>query len=103
MRRLAIFISSPGDLPAERETAIRVIHRINELPFIRSRFSLSPLAWEKSVPALIGKPPQVTVNEYLAESARADIYICFLWKRMGTPVTDPVSGEQFQSGTEYEF
>ncbi len=98
-----IFISSPGDVEQERVAAKRVIQRLNDLSFIASRYVLRALRYEDVVPAEVGQRPQQTVDRYMVEAGKADIFICILSQRMGTPVLDESTGEQYQSGTEYEF
>src|SRR5262249_33520656 len=48
---------------------------------------------------------QETVDAYLLQPAEADILICMLWLRMGSPQQriDPATNQPYQSGTEYEF
>lgn len=98
-----VFISSPGDVQEERQIAIDVLHQLNSMSHIQNRYVLKPLAYEKNVPAAVGKSPQSTVDRYMMEAGKSDIFICILWQRMGTPVTDEETGEKFNSGTEYEF
>lgn len=103
LQKVDIFISSPGDVSAERQAAIRVINRLNKMQHISERFVLKPLAYEEEVPAAVGDAPQRTVDRYMQEAGKADIFICILWSRMGTPVIHEATGESFESGTEYEF
>jgi hypothetical protein len=103
VQKIAIFISSPGDVYEERQIALRVIERFNKRNSVASRYFLKPLAYEEIVPAVVGQRPQAIVDNYMMEAATADIFVCILWQRMGTPVLDEETGEQFQSGTEYEF
>jgi len=51
----------------------------------------------------MGRDPQPIVDDYMTKAADADLFICMLWGRMGTPVLSPESNEWFASGTEYEF
>ena len=100
---LDVFISSPGDVDEERRIARRVIERCNRLHSVKERYVLRSLAYEEHVPAAVGKGPQSIVDSYMKKASSADIFICVLWHRMGTPVIDEETGQQFQSGTEYEF
>lgn len=103
IRKINVFISSPGDVKPERQSVARAIKRINNLSHIRDKYVLTPLAYEEIVPGAIGTSPQSTVNKYMIEAQNSDILICILWSRMGTPVLDQVTGKTYQSGTEYEF
>jgi hypothetical protein len=100
---LDIFISSPSDVSEERKLALKVIEQLNELPHIQEKYVLKPLAWERNAPAAVGETPQRIVDRYMLEAAKADILICIMWARMGTPTLDQETGEEFDSGTEYEF
>src|SRR5260221_52418 len=103
LQKIDVFISSPGDVYEERRIATRVLQRLNRIHAIADRYILIPLAYEESVPAVVGRKPQTIVDTYMMEASKSDIFICILWQRMGTPVINEETGEQFQSGTEYEF
>jgi predicted ATPase len=102
---IRVFISSPGDLIPEREVVRAVLDELNDSPIFRDRFKVLPFAWEDGVPPAIGPHAQDTVDTYLLHPADADILICLLWLRMGSPQQriDPDTGRPYQSGTEYEF
>lgn len=102
LRQINIFISSPADVRKERKIVNEVVTRLNRLPSIADRFVLNPLAYEELVPPMVGESAQEIVDRYM-EAGRSDIFICLLWHRFGTPFVYSVTGEQFQSGTEYEF
>lgn len=99
---LEVFVSSPGDVSSEREALIRTIERINRMPHIRNRYVLRPFRYEKEVAPQMGHAPQVIVDR-ACHVVDCYLVICILWKRMGTPFTDPVTKREFLSGTEYEF
>ena len=103
LQKVDIFISSPGDVQEERKIAESVIRRLNRVHSIAERYILQPLMYEDSVPATVGQRPQTVIDRYMMEASKSDIYVCILWQRMGTPTLHEASGEQFQSGTEYEF
>lgn len=103
LKKVDIFISSPGDVETEREIAIGVINRLNNMSHIQDCFVLKPLAYEDIVPAAVGNTPQSIVDRYMMEAGKSDIFICIIWQRMGTLVTHEETGEKFNSGTEYEF
>lgn len=102
LRKIDIFVSSPSDVDEERRIASEVIELLNSSPFITDRCALKPLAYEKIVPAAVGETPQKTVDCYMILPDQADIFICIMWSRMGTPIIDS-EGKKYQSGTEYEF
>ena len=103
LQQIDIFISSPGDVKQERQVALRVIRRLNRIHYISDRYLLKALAYEDIVPPTVGQQPQTTVDHYMMEAGKSDLFICILCHRMGTSVIHEETSEQFQSGTEYEF
>lgn len=95
-----IFFSSPGDVTMERETAKRIVDRLQSE--IGGVASLQPYFWEHEV--------MVATKDYqenIPHMDDFDIVVCILWSRLGTPL-DPArhpkpGGGGFKSGTEYEF
>ncbi|HXO67974.1 MAG TPA: hypothetical protein VN838_03335, partial [Bradyrhizobium sp.] len=96
---IRVFVSSPGDVPVERERVDRVATRLNEL--FKDRVRIETIRWEKdfysSHEHFADKIPQAT---------DADLVIAIFWSRLGTPL--PVrfgrmdNGERYPSGTAYE-
>lgn len=106
MQPVRVFISSPGDLFPEREVIKRVLDELDDQPNYKNKYKFIPYAWEDSVPAQIGEGAQIVVDRYLLEPSQADIFVCMMWLRMGTPTVDWIdqqTGQPFHSGTEYEF
>jgi tetratricopeptide (TPR) repeat protein len=105
MKNIKVFVSSPGDLRRERALIIGMIRGMNERPTIRDRYKFSPYLYEEHAPALAGAAPQQVVNQMMLEPHDADLVICMLWSRMGTPLAEinPDTGQPYQSGTEWEF
>ena len=103
LKKIDVFISSPGDVSEERQIAKRIIDRCNRVHSIAERYVLRPLAYEEIAPAEVGKSPQVIVDLHMREASKSDLFICIFGHGMGTPVILEETGERFQSGTEYEF
>lgn len=105
MRNVKVFVSSPSDLRRERDAVSTLIRTLNERPTIRDRYKFSPYLYEEHAPAVSGEAPQQVINEQMIEPHGADILICMLWSRMGTPLTEvnPDTGKPYLSGTEWEF
>lgn len=101
MKKIHIFISSPSDVAEEREAIERQISLLNGMSHIKEKFVLEALRYENAVPAAVGDAPQPTVDKYMLQASRADIYIGVLWRRMGTPLVH--KDQEYQSGTHYEF
>jgi hypothetical protein len=102
LQRVDIFISSPSDVAEEREAVLRVIERLNRLSYIRKRYVLNPLLYEKEVPPQAGDYAQMIVDRYMAVED-SYLLVCMMWDRMGTPFTHPQTREDYESGTAYEW
>lgn len=98
--RLRIFLSSPGDVGAERAVAVAVTERL-QLEF-RGQVQLEAYLWERSVLRATD-----TFQAQIIDIRDVDLAIFILWSRFGTPL--PVEqfarpdGTAYLSGTEYEF
>lgn len=98
VRRIKIFVSSPGDLPEERAQCGRLVEEFNTIvgalmPDQDIRLEL--IRWETHThPDLAGHPQRV-VDDQLGMDF--DIFIGIMWSRFGTPTW------QAGSGTEHEF
>jgi hypothetical protein len=99
---ISVFLSSPMDVQAERERAKAACIELQAEPSIRQRFRLDTYAFEDWVPPLIGEQPQQTVNRYMLRPDDADVLVCILWSRLGSPFVDE-TGRSWASGTAYEF
>jgi len=105
MRNVRVFVSSPGDLKAEREIAAAVIRAFNDRSTIRDRYKFSAYLYEEHAPALTGEGPQDVIDQQMLRPSEADMVVCMLWARFGTPLNEinPDTGKPYGSGTEYEF
>ena len=90
--RYRIFLASPGDLSAERESVRRTVDLINHNAGAELGFSVELLGWEDTLPGA-GRP-QSLINQ---DVDSCDLFIGVLHKRWGTP-----TGE-FESGFHEEF
>ena len=107
---LRIFLSSPGDVAAERQLARDLIARLGKDHLLKGRVRLEAVSWDDpdappSMPANLS--PQQAVNGGLAMPCDCDIVVVLFWNRMGTGL-DPsegvkANGEPWRSGTEWEF
>lgn len=102
MKKIRIFISSPGDVLQERQIARRVIEDLNKT---FSKFvKIEVLMWE-DFPLTADSTFQDGIN-YFLEQERIDIAVFVLWSRLGTPLCTKFrkpDGTPYKSGTEYEF
>jgi energy-coupling factor transporter ATP-binding protein EcfA2 len=104
IRPIKIFISSPGDVTAERALAAKAVEGLNFKPRLRHHFHLLPLRWDDervSIPMPANDSAQGAVNRYLIKPSDCDLVVVILWSKMGTAVT--IDGEAYLSGTHYEF
>lgn len=106
---LRVFLSSPGDVGAQREIARRAIVQFNADPLVEPNFILEVVAWDTlgaRVPLSANATPQTSVNATLGLPRDCDLTVVLLWSRLGTPLpTDQVdaSGKPFASGTVWEL
>lgn len=99
MKRLKIFVSSPGDVAEERALAGRVIDRLGRE--YADRVELEPIFWEHE--PLVAS---ATFQDQIVRPSETDIVLCILWSRLGTrlpPQFTRPDGTRYASGTEFEF
>jgi hypothetical protein len=94
LTRIRIFVSSPGDVEAERAIVKSVAQNINSHMAIQKGFLLDVIEWEERVVPWLGSRPQEVINPQIGDF---DLFIGIMWGRFGTPT------ERFGSGTEEEF
>ena len=85
---------------------MKTLSEMNSEPEFKDRVTLVPYAYDTIVPARVGRDAQDIINSYMLRPEDADIFICMLWQRMGTPMErfiNPATNQPYQSGTEYEF
>jgi hypothetical protein len=82
-----IFLSSPGDVPAERKIALEVIDQLQYEPHFRGKVSLEPVAWDDPGAGTVMRAtitPQEAIDQGLTRPADCDIVVVIFWARMGT-------------------
>src|SRR5688572_16079856 len=85
MRNVRVFISSPGDLHEQRRMVAQDIEELNKRAGFRDRYKFVAYLYEQLAPAMTGDGPQDVVNEQMLRPSDADIVVCMLWSRIGTP------------------
>lgn len=108
-RHIRVFLSSPGDVPEERQLATKVLYDLPFDPLLAGKITIQVVAWDQpgsATPLLATVTPQEAINQGMPLPADCDLVIVIFWSRMGTPLppeyTKP-NGERFQSGTEWEY
>ncbi len=99
-----IFLSSPGDVPQERDDAQDVIDEINASGEFAHHFILKLYRWDdKSVvlPMPVTAIPQKSVDIYMLRPSACDLTVVLFWSRMGSPLV--MDAREYLSGTHYEY
>lgn len=102
MKKLRVFISSPGDVQIERNIARNVIKELNSL--YAQHLKIEVLMWE-DFPLSADATFQEGINYFLTNE-HIDLAVFILWSRLGTPLSVKFrkeDGSPYKSGTEYEF
>lgn len=102
MKKLRIFISSPGDVQQERLIAKRVISDLSRV--YQDYVILESILWE-DLPLEATASFQEGIDYFLNQSP-IDIAVFILWSRLGTKLGNSYrkeDGSEYNSGTEYEF
>lgn len=111
LKRLQVFLSSPGDVTDERGIVRAVIDQLNSDPLLKPYIDLDVIAWDDPdapIPMPANLTPQEAVNRSIPKPSECDIVIVIFWSRMGTPLDPDIygykdDGTPYLSGTEYEY
>lgn len=100
-----IFLSSPGDVPQERDDAQAVVDEINASGEFSDMFTTIKLhRWDDSKVALpmpANNIPQKSVDIYMTRPSACDLVVVIFWSRMGSPLV--MDEREYLSGTHYEY
>lgn len=99
-----IFLSSPGDVPIERNDAEAVVSEINASGEFSRHFLLKLYRWDDpsvALPMPVTDIPQQSVDIYMTKPSECDLVIVLFWSRIGSPLT--MDGRDYLSGTHYEY
>jgi hypothetical protein len=106
---LRIFLSSPGDVAAERRTARELLNAVQRQPMLRGRVWIDAISYDDPdapAPMAAGETPQESVNRLTGRPADCDLTVVILWGRLGTPIPPHVQradGTRYESGTVWEL
>ena len=101
---LRVFISSPDDVPEERQIAANIVRDMNFDAEFEGKVTLKPLRWDDPnvvLPMSANAPAQKSVDRYLVKPSACDLVIVIFWSKLGTAVN--IDGEDYLSGTHYEL
>lgn len=102
---IRVFISSPGDVKAERDLIHTALEGLELRPTFREKLAIRPVAWDKLLAgtAMSAKlKPQEAINKGLPLPSQCDIVLVVFWSRMGTPFVAE-DGKEYLSGTHWEL
>lgn len=103
-KTIRIFISSPGDVAHERDSARKIIEGLQKL--YAEHYNLIPVFWE-DLPLAADASFQQGIDMILNDPEyHIDLAIFILWSRLGSPIGPSIRREdntEFRSGTEREF
>lgn len=86
---IRVLISSPNDVPKERQAITDIVHKWNAMHSIKGVI-LEPVKWEThSTPGLEGRPQEM-LNKQLLDIS--DFLVGVFWTRLGTPTGKAESG-----------
>jgi WD40 repeat protein len=100
MKTVRIFISSPGDVGAEREKAREIFDRL-QVEF-SGLLEIAPYFWEH-------EPMRADTDfqTQITPPSQFDLFVCLLWARLGSRLHPALhrkpDGGEYASGTEYEL
>jgi formylglycine-generating enzyme required for sulfatase activity len=107
VKTVHIFLSSPGDVAAERAEVRDLLLGLARGPFVRGRVLIDVVSWDDPYAGATMDArltPQQAVDRSLPTPAQCDLTVVLLWGRMGTPLTEmKADGTPYLSGTEWEF
>lgn len=104
VRFFRIFLSSPGDVPQERNDAEVVIREINDSGEFSNHFLLKLFRWDDRtvvLPMPVTDIPQKSVDVYMLRPSECDLVAVLFWTRMGSPLV--MDEREYLSGTHYEY
>nr|MCU0482209.1 hypothetical protein [Anaerolineae bacterium] len=100
-----IFLSSPGDVPQERDDAQSVVDEINASGEFNDMFaSIKLYRWDDpkvALPMPANNIPQQSVDIYMTRPSACDLVVVIFWSRMGSPLV--MDEREYLSGTHYEY
>jgi hypothetical protein len=100
LRKLRVFIASPGDVQEERDAASLVVSELQRTVAKREAVHLEAVRWETHAWPDVGGDAQDVINREVGEF---DVFVGMMWRRFGTPTKRAASGtaEEFERAYTY--
>lgn len=108
---IRVFLSSPGDVNAERGKAVAILDDLTHDPQYKDKMDIEIVAWDdphSDVLMPVTLTPQEAINRGLPRPSQCEVVITIFWGRMGTPLDETAhglkaDGTPYWSGTEWEY
>ena len=106
-KTIRIFIGSRTDVQKERQSAFRIIERLNRDPFF-SDLDIRAVGWDiRPHAAPTWMSPQQAISQHLPLPSACDVAAFMFWSRIGTPLAEgtypPNGAGQGPTGSLWEF
>lgn len=94
---LRVFLASPGDVSAERDSVEKIIIETNRTIGEANGVRVEVTRWETDTRAAWGRDGQAIINQLIEKRAH-DAFVVLFWNRFGTPTPRAKSGtlEEFK-------
>jgi hypothetical protein len=95
VKKLRIFVASPGDVAEERQIVTIVVDELRRIMGAIRGVELEAVKWETHAWPDVGSDAQAVINREIGEF---DIFVGVMWRRFGTPTgrADSGTGEEFE-------
>lgn len=106
---IRVFLSSPGDVNAERRKLREIIEDLKQDPAYREKMTIEIVAWDDPASDVLmpaTSDPQGAIDAGLPRPSECAVVMTLFWGRMGTRLNDKYSkpdGSPYWSGTEWEY
>jgi formylglycine-generating enzyme required for sulfatase activity len=108
---IRVFLSSPGDVNAERGKARAILDELKHDLLYKNKMDIEIFAWDdphSDVLMPVTLTPQEAINRGLPRPSQCEVVITIFWGRMGTPLDETAhglkpDGTPYWSGTEWEY
>ena len=100
MRKLRVFIASPGDVEEERDLVSLIVEELRRNVARLVSVELETIRWETHAWPDVGDDAQDVINR---ELGNYDVFVGIMWKRFGTRTKRAPSGtaEEFERAYAY--